>query len=142
VYLLHRFGLVASDHTWVLALALVASSYGFCCEWAKTADGYFTGFPSYWNVVFLYAYMIRVPSWVLAAIMGVLALAVFVPIKYVYPSHTRWWKGLTIGLTSLGLLAILFLIAAPDHPDPRLLYGSLAYPAYYVLLSLYLHRRP
>src|SRR5687768_12502830 len=33
---------------WLL-VPLVASAYGFCQAHAKTAEGYFLGFPSYWN---------------------------------------------------------------------------------------------
>jgi phosphatidylcholine synthase len=39
---------------WV-ALPVLASAYGFARSDAKTADHYFLGFPSYWNVVAIYA---------------------------------------------------------------------------------------
>lgn len=144
VYLLYRFELVDPSWIWVLALPLIASGYGFCNEAAKTDDGYFTGFPSYWNVVFLYAYFIRIPPAALAVVVVLLSLLVFYPVKYLYPSHTRRWMALTMTLNAGWLAAILLLIQEPDRPAPLLLYASLAYPAYYVLLSFYLHwsRRP
>ena len=40
----------------VAALPLLASGYGFCQTDAKTADHFFKGFPSYWNVVVLYLF--------------------------------------------------------------------------------------
>src|SRR4029079_7619528 len=39
--------------SWALAVAaapLLSSAYGFCQSAAKTADFFFTGFPSYWNI--------------------------------------------------------------------------------------------
>ena len=46
---------------WVLAaLPLLASSYQFCRVDAKTADHFFLGFPSYWNVVAFYAIVLDV----------------------------------------------------------------------------------
>src|SRR4051794_32636358 len=36
------------QEAWLLA-PLLASAYGFCQVAAKTDDGYFLGFPSYWN---------------------------------------------------------------------------------------------
>ena len=33
------------------SLPLLASGYGFSQVKAKTADGFFIGFPSYWNIV-------------------------------------------------------------------------------------------
>ena len=48
---------------WVLVVALVASAYGFCQMPAKTTDGYFVGFPSYWNIVAFYLYVLQMPGW-------------------------------------------------------------------------------
>ena len=41
------------------ALPLLASSYQFCRTDAKTADHYFLGFPSYWNVVAFYVVVLE-----------------------------------------------------------------------------------
>ena len=41
------------QEAWLLA-PLIASAYGFCQVNAKTDDGYFLGFPSYWNIVVFY----------------------------------------------------------------------------------------
>src|SRR5215467_1349000 len=38
----------------VIAVVLLSSMYGFVAPDAKTADGFFSGFPSYWNIVVLY----------------------------------------------------------------------------------------
>ena len=35
----------------IIAAILLSSAYGFAREDAKTSDNFFTGFPSYWNVV-------------------------------------------------------------------------------------------
>ena len=35
---------------------LLSSAYGFAAADAKTDDHFFTGFPSYWNIVVLYLY--------------------------------------------------------------------------------------
>jgi phosphatidylcholine synthase len=52
---------------WATPLAaamLVASGYGFSRLDAKTSDHYFTGFPSYWNIVVLYFFLTRSQPWV------------------------------------------------------------------------------
>ena len=46
---------------------------------------FFTGFPSYWNIVALYLFAARLPRPVNAAILLVLSVLVFVRIGYVYP---------------------------------------------------------
>ncbi len=39
------------------AAMLLSSAYGFAAADAKTDDHFFTGFPSYWNIVALYLYV-------------------------------------------------------------------------------------
>jgi phosphatidylcholine synthase len=63
---------------------LVASAYGFCQTEAKTDDSYFLGFPSYWNIVALYLYLLRMPSGWAVALLLVLAVLTFVPARYLY----------------------------------------------------------
>ena len=44
--------LPAGSAGWVVVAAvLLSSAFGFSREDAKTADHFFTGFPSYWNIV-------------------------------------------------------------------------------------------
>ena len=66
---------------------LMASIYGFCQVQAKTDDGYFLGFPSLWNVVAFYLYVLPLSPWTRLAIVVVLAVLTFVPSKYLYPSQ-------------------------------------------------------
>ena len=54
----------------------------------RSSDHFFTGFPSYWNIVVLYLLLFRVPPGVNAVVLLVLSALVFVRIGYVYPSRT------------------------------------------------------
>jgi phosphatidylcholine synthase len=126
---------------WVVAAMLLASAYGFNREDAKTADHFFTGFPSYWNVVVFYLLLIRLPSTVNAVILLSLAVLVFVPIRYVYPSRTpvlMWPTNILGAVWGLSMLVLLWQYPAVSRP---LLLASLAFPFYYLALSLFLHLR-
>ncbi len=68
------------------ALILLVSAYQFCQSDAKTEDYYFKGFPSYWNIVVFYMFVLNLAPWLNLALVVVLSILVFVPIKYVYPS--------------------------------------------------------
>ena len=72
----------------VSAAMLVSSGYGFSRKDAKTADHFFTGFPSYWNVVVFYLLALGWPPVVNAGVLLVFVLLVFIPVRYVYPSRT------------------------------------------------------
>lgn len=120
---------------------LLSSAYGFSREDAKTSDHFFTGFPSYWNIVVFYLYLAGWPPAVNAGLLLALAFLVFVPIRYVYPSRTPVLRTLTIGLgVAWALLLIVMLWRMPAVP--RVLFWlSLIYPVYYTALSLLLTRR-
>jgi len=84
--LVWRAGLLPEGAEPWLLLPLLASIYGFCQVEAKTDDGYFLGFPSLWNVVAFYLYVLHLPGWLAVAIVVVLGLMTFVPSRYLYPS--------------------------------------------------------
>jgi phosphatidylcholine synthase len=122
-----------------LILPLLASAYGFCQVSAKTSDGYFLGFPSYWNLVAFYLYVLRpLPEWLSLGGVGVLALLTFVPTRYLYPSQ-RGRLNRTAVLLGAGWAALLVWIVwqmPPESPADdstrRLALLSLFYPAWYM----------
>lgn len=142
VLFIYQFGLASGVWTLVLPVVLLASAYGFCQKAAKTDDGYFTGFPSYWNVLAFYFYLLNTPSAVNGLLLLFFAVMVFVPIKYIYPSRTPVFRTLNIGLGFFGFLILCLIMINFDSPDPRLVYLSLIYPIYYLGVSFYLHFRP
>ncbi len=142
--LLHRAG--ALPQGWGAAVAsvvLLSSAYGFVAADAKTIDHFFTGFPSYWNVVALYLYAFKLGPLVNAIVLFVLSALVFVRIRYIYPSRTPVLRGLTLALAALwGAMLLVIVLSLPDAPRTLLLV-SLLFPVYYAVMSLALHiRRP
>ena len=85
--LIWRAGILPSGQEPWLFLPLLASAYGFCQVQAKTDDGYFLGFPSLWNVVAFYLYMLPLGPWPSLAVVIVLAILTFVPTRHLYPSQ-------------------------------------------------------
>ena len=140
-FLLRADLLPQNDALWLAALPLLASAYGFCQKEAKTADHFFLGFPSYWNIVGFYLFLLQMPHRVNAFVILILSVLVFVPVKYLYPSRSPVLRGTTVGLGCLWGVAIVALIYQLPHPSAILIYASLAYPAYYTALSLWLWRR-
>jgi phosphatidylcholine synthase len=124
------------------SLAMLASAYGFSRTDAKTEDHYFRGFPSYWNLVALYLFCLGYTPLVNTLIIVLLALMVFVPVKYIYPSRTEPMRPLTLIFAALWAPATLALIPALPSPNPILLYTSLAFVVYYFVMSFLLHVHP
>lgn len=135
-------GLVPAEVAWIVAGAmLLSSAYGFASLDAKTSDHFFTGFPSYWNVVVFYVAVLGMPLWANAALLLGFAVMVFVRIGYVYPSRTPVLRRTTLALMLIWGVMLLLMIAWMPAPPMWLVIGSLVFPVYYVVLSLALHTR-
>jgi phosphatidylcholine synthase len=129
----------------LVVVALVASLLGFAHREAKQEeDGFFRGFPSYWNVYAFYAGLISArygPALNAVVLVGLAALTV-APVRFLYPNQApRRWRPAVIG--GAAAWAALLLAMLPSYPEvrPVLLFASLTYPAFYVALSLALDAR-
>jgi phosphatidylcholine synthase len=135
-----RAGLV--PETWsmpVVAAMLLSSAYGFNRNDAKTEDHFFLGFPSYWNIAALYLFIARWPPHVNASILGALAVLVFVPLRYVYPSRGTAFQKLTLALSAVWSVLLLAIVWQLPVASRAVVIASLAFPVYYLGLSIWLH---
>jgi phosphatidylcholine synthase len=134
--------LPAGQEPW-LFLPLLASVYGFCQVQAKTDDGYFLGFPSLWNLVALYLYVLPLPGYASLAIVIVLALLTFVPIRHLYPSQPGLLNRVSMIVGVLWTPVVAWLIwKLPGAGESRvsdstlqIAFVSLTYPIYYMAVS-------
>jgi phosphatidylcholine synthase len=125
----------------VVAAVLLSSALGFAAVDAKTDDRFFTGFPSFWNIVALYLHVAALGDHINSLVLLVLSALVFVRTRYVYPSRTPVLRGLTIGLGAIwGAMVLAIILAMPAVPR-WLWIGSLFFPVYYFMLSAALHAR-
>ncbi len=126
----------------VAGFVMVASAYGFSRIDAKTEDHYFRGFPSYWNLVALYLFCLGFAPAINAGIVAILAVMIFVPIKYIYPNRTELMRPLTLALAVVWGLATAALVAMLPRHNEILLYTSLGFVVYYFVMSFALHAHP
>jgi phosphatidylcholine synthase len=129
---------------WLLP-PLLASAYGFCQVNAKTDDGYFVGFPSYWNVIAFYVYILEPPGWTIVALLVFFSVLTFVPARYLYPTHRGRLNRLTNQLGALWCALLVWILARlpaeghdGTHADPQTrlwTWASLVFPMYYLAAS-------
>jgi phosphatidylcholine synthase len=137
-----QFKVLPSGLGWIAVIPMLASLYGFCQKNAKTNES-FVGFPSYWNVIFLYLYILDMPSPGTIAALLIFSALTFVPLKYIYPSKTRWMQSTTLILSALYAAVIAGICFFPQSAWVReAAFISLVYPGYYLLISLIHHFRP
>ncbi|NNL86640.1 MAG: CDP-diacylglycerol O-phosphatidyltransferase, partial [Myxococcales bacterium] len=114
-------------------------AYGFCREDAKTADHFFLGFPSYWNVVAIYLWWYAAPPAWGSVLIVMLSLLVVPRLRFIYPSRMERWRTLSCVLGLLWVLAATAALSKADAPFARpLMAASLLYPVYYVAVSAWL----
>ena len=98
ILLLYHAGNLPAGWAWApVGAVLLSSAYGFASTDAKTEDYFFTGFPSYWNIVALYLHAAAFSPVINASVL--LALAGLKPIegralrcscKVPIPPHGPW----------------------------------------------------
>ena len=125
----------------VAAAMLLSSAYGFNKDDAKTADHFFTGFPSYWNIVVFYLFIAGWPPEFNLVILLGLSVLVFVPIHYLYPSRSPMFRRLTVGLGAVWGILVMVMLWQMPNVSRTVFWLSSVFPIYYVLLSFGLELR-
>ena len=112
-FALFQSGLLSGWTGWFTTLVITfASSLYFADTRMKTADKSFSGFPSCWNMVVLVLFAIQPNFWIITIICVVLAITMFLPIRFVHPVRTKRWRMVTFPVT---LLWIGFATLATLH---------------------------
>lgn len=142
LFLLHAGLLLPPAWAFATLLAL-AAAYGFSRTTAKQSDaGFFVGFPSYWNVLAYYAFVLELsPALTTAWVVG-LGLLTFTDVRFLYVSRMRRGRVLHLVLGGAWAIAALTaLLVEADALRAGLAYASLGYVAFYTLHSLVLDRQ-
>ena len=128
----------------ICALSIIFSSaYQFTQVDAKTQDHFFKGFPSYWNIVVFYLFFWQMHPMINVAILLVLAILSFVPIKYIYPSRVDYLSNSQCMRFAMVMLTILWGMATTGllwfypRTNPILVSISMGYLLIYIIVSLY-----
>jgi phosphatidylcholine synthase len=117
------------------SVVLLASLFGFSHNQAKTDDHFFRGFPSYWNFLILYLYVLEADAGISIAVLIIFAALVLLPVKFVYPSRTTKWRKATLLLAVPYACIIIFMLFSLRETPLWLILVSFYYPVYYVVVS-------
>ena len=82
---------------WIVIVVITfASAMYFADTRMKTRDYSFSGFPGCWNMVVLVLFALKPGFWVILPLVAILAVAMFLPIKFVHPVRTERWRNVTL----------------------------------------------
>lgn len=96
-FALFKSGLFEGWTGWFVIIVITfASAMYFCDTRMKTKDNSFSGFPGCWNMVAIVVFALEPNFWIILALVTVLAVAMFFPLKFVHPVRTERWRHLTL----------------------------------------------
>ena len=96
-FALFKSGLMDGWTGWVAIIVITfASAMYFADTRMKTRDNSFKGFPGCWNMAVLVFFALEPNFWIILAFVAALAVAMFLPLKFVHPTRTERWRALTL----------------------------------------------
>jgi len=127
-------------HFVIGSVVLLSSLFGFSHKQAKTEDHFFRGFPSYWNFVVLYLYVLGAGPLTSSLVLFALSAMILMPVKFVYPSRTEQWQTVTLILFIPYALMLGSMLIYMENTPLMVTVLSFYYPIYYVGISILLSR--
>ena len=117
------------------AAVLMSSLYHYGNVDIKTPDGYFEGFPAFWNVVVFYFYCFAPSRTVALGVVLAFCLLTLVPVKCVHPFRVKKFRGLTAPLTVVWAVLVGVALVRGQASPPWLAWVCLAPVGYLTLRS-------
>ncbi|MDU8928666.1 CDP-alcohol phosphatidyltransferase family protein [Alisedimentitalea sp. MJ-SS2] len=96
-FALFKSGLFEGWTGWFVIIVITfTSALYFADTRMKTKDNSFSGFPGCWNMVAIVVFALTPNFWVILALVTGLAVAMFLPLKFVHPVRTERWRNVTL----------------------------------------------
>lgn len=96
-FALFQSGLMAGWTGWAAIIVITfGSAMYFADTRMKTKDNSFSGFPGCWNMLVLVIFALEPSHWTSLVLVTVLAVAMFLPLKFIHPVRTVRWRSLSL----------------------------------------------
>ena len=136
-FALFQSGLLPGWTGWVTIIVITfASAMYFCDGNMKTKDKSFHGFPGCWNMVALVMFAIQPNFWVILTVVIVLAIAMFLPLKFVHPVRTNRWRFISLPITLLWIAFAGWSAWVDFSANPVILWGLTVTSLYLICAGL------
>jgi phosphatidylcholine synthase len=117
-------------------LIVVTGAIYFADRSMKTEDNYFRGFPTLWNVVAFYLFILKLPPWLAAAVVALLAVLTFAPFKFLHPFRVARLRIVSMAGVVLWSALAAYTLARGLAPGPWVASALVALAAYFVAVGL------
>ena len=117
-------------------IIVVTGAIYFADRNMKTADNFFRGFPVLWNLAAFYLDLLQPSEWLTAAIVALLAVLTFAPIKFLHPLRVTRLRLLNIVLLMLWFVLALIALLFDLDPGPYVTWPLVAIAVYFFGVGL------
>ena len=137
-FALFQSGLLPGWTGWVTIIIITfASAMYFCDGNMKTKDNSFHGFPGCWNMVALVMFAIQPNFWIILSLVTTLAIAMFLPLKFIHPVRTERWRHASLPITLLWISFAGWPAWVDFSSDPIILWGLTITSLYLISAGLF-----
>jgi len=113
-----------------------ASAMYFADTRMKTKDNSFSGFPGCWNMLVIVMFALTPNFWVILSLVTVLAVGMFVPLKFIHPVRTERWRVVSLPVALAWTLFAGWAAWVDFHPDSWAHWGLVATSVYLMLVGI------
>ena len=126
-FALFESGLLPGWTGWVVIFIITyTSAIYFADTRMKTRDSSFSGFPACWNMLTLVLFVMQPNFWLILAIVTILAISMFIPLRFIHPVRTKRWRKVSLPITAVWVISAAITTWGKDD------YGA----AVYIILFL------
>jgi phosphatidylcholine synthase len=131
-FALFKSGLLPGWTGWFAIIVITfASAMYFADTRMKTKDNSFSGFPGCWNMLVLVLFALSPDFWIILVLVSLLAVAMFLPLKFIHPVRTERWRSLSLPIALAWTFFAGWAAWVDFHPESWAHWGL-------VLTSVYL----
>jgi phosphatidylcholine synthase len=102
----------------------------------KTEDNYFRGFPTLWNVVAFYLFVLKPAPWLAAGLIALLAILTFMPFKFLHPFRVARLQLVSMAAVVLWSVLAAYALVRSLEPGPWVAGGLVILAVYFLGVGL------
>ena len=125
---------------WTGWFAIIVITYASVVYFAdtrmKTKDNSFSGFPGCWNMLVIVLFAIEPNFYVILALVAALAVAMFLPLKFIHPVRTERWRGLSLPVALAWTFFAGWAAWVDFHPESWAHWGLVVTSIYLVAVGI------
>ncbi len=136
-FALFKSGLMDGWTGWfaIIVITFTSAMY-FADTRMKSKDNSFSGFPGCWNMLVIVIFAVEPSFWISLVLVTVLAIAMFLPLKFIHPVRTERWRTLSLPMALAWTFFAAWAAWVDFHPESWAHWGLVVTSVYLLLVGM------